>query len=696
MVSAEQFGRLRWSALLLLAAVTALPLTQCGCAAGSTASSPTPPTPLPSISVTIAPQSATLFLGQTQSFAATVSGTSNAAVMWQVNGVPGGNSAVGQISAAGVYTAPGIMPAPASVTLRATSAADSTANASVIATIHDDISVIVTPSSATIPSSGTQLLTATLGLGDAQTFTASFCLASGASITWDVNGVPGGNSTIGTIVPAPGAPSTAVYTAPADLLFANAATIHATASAVTFGATSVSATVTLASHVAVNISPPSSSVPIAQRVALTAAVSGTPDAAVSWFVNGIVNGNATTGQICISGSNPCAAPTGPAADSIDFLAPSAVPTPNPVTISAVSHADASRSGSATATITSGAGPVSVSVSPPYSFLPPSAAQPDSQQFRATISGSANANVTWSVQPAVNGQGCSGSACGTITAGGLYTAPTAAPSPNGILVIATSQADPTKSASATVVITSGPTIQSIAPSSVMAGVAQSFPLSIRGINFVAGSGASASVILLNGVARATTCSTGALCTTALNPSDVGAAGAIVIEVQNPAPSSALSNPAPFVVASFDVSTGTISLSSLSPAATSEDIVVTEPTTAAASLPINVDFIGMFTGSMCGAQGSPLTIVRPTSGTAIARICVHGAGLDPTFSYTFTAPTGAPGGSDIPLTPSAVAGLFPNVIELDLQLASTTEPGVRSLFITTLNNDRAVASGMLEVK
>jgi hypothetical protein len=38
----------------------------------------------------------------------------------------------------------------------------------------------------------------------------------------------------------------------------------------------------------------------------------------------------------------------------------------------------------------------------------------------------------------------------------------------------------------------------------------------------------------------------------------------------------------------------------------------------------------------------------------------------------------------------------LIELDLQISNTTLPGVRTLFITTLNNDRAVATGMLEVK
>jgi hypothetical protein len=77
-----------------------------------------------------------------------------------------------------------------------------------------------------------------------------------------------------------------------------------------------------------------------------------------------------------------------------------------------------------------------------------------------------------------------------------------------------------------------------------------------------------------------------------------------------------------------------------------------------------------------------------------ICVQGDGLDPTFTYAFTGPGTA--GSDIGVTASAVNGLFPGMIELDLQISSATLPGVRSLFITTLNNDRAMATGMLEVQ
>jgi hypothetical protein len=97
-----------------------------------------------------------------------------------------------------------------------------------------------------------------------------------------------------------------------------------------------------------------------------------------------------------------------------------------------------------------------------------------------------------------------------------------------------------------------------------------------------------------------------------------------------------------------------------------------------------------------QGSPLTISRPSSGSATVSICVHGDGLDPTFTYAFTGPGAPPNVSDIGVSASAITGLFPNMIELDLQIASTTLPGLRTLLITTPNNDCAAATGMLEVQ
>jgi hypothetical protein len=151
--------------------------------------------------------------------------------------------------------------------------------------------------------------------------------------------------------------------------------------------------------------------------------------------------------------------------------------------------------------------------------------------------------------------------------------------------------------------------------------------------------------------------------------------------------------PFVIVPFDISQDVIALSTSQPAAAGKDIVVVDPTTAASSAAIDVDFVGFLTGgNTCGVQGSPLTVTRPASGTATVSLCVHGNGLDPTFTYAFSGPSSG----DIGVTASAVTGLFPNTIALDLQIASTTLPGVRTLFITTLNNDRAAATGMLEVK
>jgi hypothetical protein len=642
------------------------------------------------IVVMVAPTAVSIPTASEQIFTVSISGTggATAGVTWSVNGIAGGNSIVGTIvttsAATALYTAPTAPPSPATVTLTATSAVDSSKVGKASVTITCSATNSISP------------LSASVSLGQPQVFTASFCLAAGAAISWDVNGIAGGNSTLGTIVPS--GETTALYTAPTEVPGANPLTIHATVSPQPgSGAEVASATVTITSGVTVSVAPANATLSIGQRASFAASVTNTSDTTVTWSVGGIPNGNLTVGQVCEPGTNPCVAPAAPAAGAVDYLAPTSAPATNPVVLSATSHADPSRSGAAIITVTSQTGTVSVAISPAYSFVPPSTGTVSTQQFVATITGTDNAAVTWSVQSGVAAQGCSGTACGTVSASGLYSAPTSAPSPNAISVIATSQADPTKTASAAIAITSGPAIEVILPSSVMAGAIEGFPLLVQGVNFVAGSGGGASVIILNGVARSTTCSATTACATALNPTDVQSAGTLTIQVQNPGTPPALSNPVPFVIVPFDVSVDTISLDSAQPISTGNDIVVVEPTTAAASSPINVDFIGLLTGgNTCGVQGSPLTIVRPASGSATVSICVHGDGLDPTFTYAFTGPSGAPGGSDIGVTASTIAGLFPGMIELDLQIANTTLPGVRTLFITTLNNDRAVATGMLEVE
>lgn len=92
-------------------------------------------------------------------------------------------------------------------------------------------------------------------------------------------------------------------------------------------------------------------------------------------------------------------------------------------------------------------PVSVSVSPSSALV----GVTQSVQLTATVSGTTNQNVTW----AVNGAPGGNVSVGTVSASGLYTAPSQIPNPQKITVAATSQADSTRSASATLTISRKP-------------------------------------------------------------------------------------------------------------------------------------------------------------------------------------------------------------------------------------------------
>jgi N-acetylneuraminic acid mutarotase len=69
------------------------------------------------------------------------------------------------------------------------------------------------------------------------------------------------------------------------------------------------------------------------------------------------------------------------------------------------------------------------------------------QFTASVLNATNTSVTWSLA----GEGCSGPTCGTISSTGLYTPPGSAPWPPTVTVKATSVADASKSASATITL-----------------------------------------------------------------------------------------------------------------------------------------------------------------------------------------------------------------------------------------------------
>jgi Protein of unknown function (DUF1565) len=95
------------------------------------------------VSVSISPSSLTTATNATEVLTATVSGTTNTAVTWQVNGVQGGNSTAGVISTTvpgtsgeALYLAPGSIPTGGTVTITAVSQADTSKSASALLTIQ--------------------------------------------------------------------------------------------------------------------------------------------------------------------------------------------------------------------------------------------------------------------------------------------------------------------------------------------------------------------------------------------------------------------------------------------------------------------------------------------------------------------------------------------------------------------------------
>ncbi|HUX67813.1 MAG TPA: hypothetical protein VMV31_10025 [Terriglobales bacterium] len=128
------------------------------------------------VAVTLTPATATVNLGATQQFLATVTGSANTAVTWTVNTIPGGNATLGTIDATGLFTAPKNLPAPATETVTATSQADATQSASAQLTLQ-----IPPAAFAFSPAS------ASLSLPKAASGTATFQLAVSAGFTTPIN-----------------------------------------------------------------------------------------------------------------------------------------------------------------------------------------------------------------------------------------------------------------------------------------------------------------------------------------------------------------------------------------------------------------------------------------------------------------------------------------------------------------------------
>ena len=405
---------------------------------------------IPPVAISISPVTAQVTVGTKRQFTATVTGTQNAAVSWTIRGSGCNGAACGTISTSGLYTAPSAVPGPPQVSITATSVADPTKSATASVTIIPPVAVTISPT------------TARLVTGGHQQFTATIAGASNTAVSWSIAGSGCSGAGCGTIS------TSGLYTAPSAV--PSSPQVSVTVTSVADPTKSATASVTIIPPVAVTVSPAAAHVIVGGHQQFTATVTGTSNTAVSWSIAGGGCSGAACGTISIAGL---------------YTAPTAVPGLPQVSVIATSVADPTKSATASVTILP---PVSVTVSPTIVQL----LVGGHQQFTATVKGPSNTDVSWSVA----GSGCSGTACGTVSASGLYTAPSAVPSPAQVSVTATSGADPTKSATASITIIPPVSVKvSPATAQLLTGGHQQFTATVTGTSntavswSVSGSGCS---------------------------------------------------------------------------------------------------------------------------------------------------------------------------------------------------------------
>jgi len=633
------------------------------------------------VAIALSPGATGVELGAALSFRAAISssGHPDAAIRWSISGLAC-PAACGSLDANGNYTAPQILPTPAMATVTAQSIADPSKQASAAVTITSNFSLQLSA-----PSS--------VASGDSGVIAAAFTPVPGSNpssaLSWTLSGAGCSGTSCGVLAVVTtqasggGATSTsATYTAPVTPPSPDTVTITVTPQADPSKKTS--AKITIQPGVGVTLSPGTATLTANHRITLTAQVFGSVNSAVAWTVNGLTNGTGTVGQICIVASIPCQSLTAGNNLQVDYEAPGAIPTPNPVSVRATSLADTTRSASAQITVINHD---VVTVLPSSVTLAPLAAQ----QFSATVLGAGNQSVVWQIQ----GAACSlAGACGAIDANGVYTAPGSAPSPDSLTIAASSNDDPSQSGFANLTIATGANILALHPASVYAGAADGFTLRVDGGNFAASSPGPGSVLLIAGTARTTTCNSVTECTAPVTAADVSAPGNLSVQVRNP--NATTSNSISLVVATPNTSDEVISLTTVAPSATAKDILVVDPTTAGVSLPnadvdLNVAALGVFStaNNSCSLAGNPVPLPRPATGLAAADICLFSAsGLDTSMTYTVTGP------GDVTVIAQQPAGL--GIIHLTLQISAASIPGARTLFIQNTNLDKTAATGALEVQ
>jgi uncharacterized protein YjdB len=315
------------------------------------------------------------------------------------------------------------------------------------------ISVSVTPATSSLLLTQTQSFTATVS-NDSQNKGVSWTL-SGAGCTANVCG------TLSAASSASGAAIT--YTAPSEMPTSAAVSLTATAIADP-SKSSPPAAIALVAPISLSLSPSGSTLQTSQTQTFAATVQNdSQNRGVTWTLTGAGCSGNTCGTL--------SATTSASGAAITYTAPSQAPSSAAVSLIATAVADPAKSSAASITVVA---PVGITVSPVTS----SVQEGQTQTFTAVVQNdSQNKGAVWTL----TGAGCTGNACGTLSATSsasgmpvIYTAPNTLPNPATITITATSVSDTSHVVNANVTIVQPPPTVSVtvSPSSHSLAVNQS--------------------------------------------------------------------------------------------------------------------------------------------------------------------------------------------------------------------------------
>ena len=208
-----------------------------------------------------------------------------------------------------------------------------------------------------------------------------------------------------------------------------------TSTSTTSATTSTSTCTDPNTNISVTISPATISVNVVTTQQFADSVMGGTNSVAVWKVNNVIGGNSTIGQIDSNGL---------------YHAPTIVPSPNTVTVTALSFEDPVAAATATVTITPA--PV-VAITSPSAPVTVTAGPANTVAFSATETGGTGTNtILWYVGPA-GGLGILGgnSIFGTISASGVYSPPLTPPIGQTVTVTAAAQDSLTSTATQAVTI-----------------------------------------------------------------------------------------------------------------------------------------------------------------------------------------------------------------------------------------------------